>query len=368
MQKIKVCHLTTAHEPFDERIFHKECKSLFSAGYDVTLIAPYDKNDVVDGIRIVALGVAKNRFHRFVIMNFLLLYKSILQKADIYHFHDPELLIAGVLIKILTFKKVIYDAHEDYEKQLLSKGWIRPALRKPLAYVIRSIEKISCKIYDFIITAGLHTKIKFPDEKSTVIANYPPVEFIPEIKVKRNSVMKLIYAGGISKDRGILIMLEVMQLLRDKNIELHLLGDIQDTYLITSFETMGNVKYHGCLPWNDVNRYLADADMGLILFQPSPAYYDMSGDNVIKLFEYMLAELCVLISDFPKLSKLISDLGCGLSVDPTDPIQIANKIEYLYNNAELRKQMGIIGRKAVLDKYNWDNESKKLLAVYKTLH
>jgi len=39
------------------------------------------------------------------------------QKADIYHFHDPELLTVGLVLRLLTKAKVIYDVHEDYRRK-----------------------------------------------------------------------------------------------------------------------------------------------------------------------------------------------------------------------------------------------------------
>lgn len=60
----KVCILITVHPPFETRIFHKEAKTLVRAGYDVTLIAQHDKNEVVEGVRIIALLKPKNRFTR----------------------------------------------------------------------------------------------------------------------------------------------------------------------------------------------------------------------------------------------------------------------------------------------------------------
>jgi hypothetical protein len=47
---MKICILTSVHPPFDTRIYYKQAKSLAKAGYDVTLIAQHDRDEVVDGI------------------------------------------------------------------------------------------------------------------------------------------------------------------------------------------------------------------------------------------------------------------------------------------------------------------------------
>ncbi len=54
----RVCVLPSVHQTFDYRIFHKQAKSLARAGYDVTIIAQHDKDEVVDRVNIVALGMA----------------------------------------------------------------------------------------------------------------------------------------------------------------------------------------------------------------------------------------------------------------------------------------------------------------------
>lgn len=55
------------------------------------------------------------------------------------------------------------------------------------------------------------------------------------------------------------------------------------------------------------------------------------------------------------------------TVDPLDPKAIAQAIEYLLTHPEEARQMGENGRRAVEEKYNWEKEAEKLLALYKEL-
>jgi len=113
----KVCILTSAHPPFDDRIFHKEAKTLVNAGYPVVLIAQHDNNEIVDGSRIVPLPTSKDRFDRMTRIVWKLFKLALKEKADIYHLHDPELLPVGFFLKLFIRTKVIYDVHEDVPQQ-----------------------------------------------------------------------------------------------------------------------------------------------------------------------------------------------------------------------------------------------------------
>jgi glycosyltransferase involved in cell wall biosynthesis len=105
----------------------------------------------------------------------------------------------------------------------------------------------------------------------------------------------------------------------------------------------------------------------LLLLQPVPAYAYITGENVVKLFEYMLAGLAVLSANFPSLKKIIETNKCGICIDPTSPREIAEAMKYLSEHKEETKIMGENGRKAVLYRYNWEKESEKLLKLYEEL-
>jgi len=123
------------------------------------------------------------------------------------------------------------------------------------------------------------------------------------------------------------------------------------------------VEYLGFIPWKSVLEMLPDCDLGLLLLQPVPGYL-YHGENSIKLFEYMMASLPVLCSDFPNLKRIIGQENCGITVDPTDPVEIGKKIMYLADNPGVAGRMGENGRKAVKEKYNWETEADKLLGLY----
>lgn len=131
-QQKKICILTSVHPVFDTRIFHKQAKTLAKAGYDVTLVVQHDRAETLKGVKILPLERPANRLSRMLKTTWQVWQKAIKQRAAIYHFHDPELIPVGLLLK-LQGKKVIYDVHEDVPSQILTKHWIAKPLRKTIA-------------------------------------------------------------------------------------------------------------------------------------------------------------------------------------------------------------------------------------------
>ena len=123
------------------------------------------------------------------------------------------------------------------------------------------------------------------------------------------------------------------------------------------------VQWLGFLKWPEVMDVLASSDLGLLLLQPTPSY-SKTGEGIAKLFEYMMLGLPVLASDFPNTKRLMEENACGLTVDPEDPREVAEKIMNFARNPEAARRMGMRGMKAVKEKYNWLVEEKKLLKLY----
>ena len=85
------------------------------------------------------------------------------------------------------------------------------------------------------------------------------------------------------------------------------------------------------------------------------------------LTESLNAGIPLIASDFPLWRELIAGNDCGLLVDPLSPEKIAEAIDYLVTHPEDAERMGRNGRKAVLERYNWPNEEKKLLGFYERI-
>jgi len=359
----KVCILTTVHQPFDTRIFYKEAKTLVQAGYNVTLIAQCNKNKIVDGIKIIALHKPKNRFMRIFGLAWRTLFLALRQRADIYHFHDPELIFIGVLLRLLG-KKVIYDVHEDVPKQILNKEWIgNVSIRKIVAFIMNIIEQTGVSFFNRIMVATQDIAKKFPKNKTILLRNFPILQLIDNTlpaNCKKNKPI-IIYAGGLTKVRGIKEIVQAMEYIGER-AELWLLGKWESEkfrYECENLKGWNNTKYLGFISLNEVFQYMKIADIGLCLLHPIKNY--ITGLPV-KAFEYMACSMPIIMSDFYYWQEIFGK--CALFAKPYDPKDIADNIIYLLNHSNETRRLGDRGRELIEEKYSWEVESKKLIMLY----
>jgi glycosyltransferase involved in cell wall biosynthesis len=363
---VKVCLVTTVHPSFDVRIFHKEAKTFVQAGYNVTLIAQHDKNEIVDGVKIIALPEARNRFGRIFGLTVWALYLALKQRADIYHFHDPELIVIGIILKLFR-KKVIYDVHEDVSKQILNKDWMgNKYIREFMAFMFELIEKIGAFMFDIILTATSDIAKKFPKNKTVILRNFPILKLIDDAvptDYKKNKAI-IIYTGRLARIRGIKQIIQAMEYTDDR-AELWLLGKWENEEFKKECENLKGwkyTKYLGLVSLREVYQYMKVADIGISMLFPIKNYLT---SLPIKVFEYMACSLPVVMSNFPYWKKMFGE--CALFADPYNPKYIIKKVLYLLDNPNEAKKMGKTGKRSIEERYSWEAESKKLLNIYENL-
>lgn len=362
----KVCMFTSVHSAFDTRIFYKEAKTLVQAGYDVALIVQNNRNEIVDEVKIIALPKPRNRFMRIFGLFWRALYLALCQRANIYHFHDPELIFVGVLLKLFG-KKVMYDVHEDVSKQILNKDWIGSIyVRKFAAFTINIVEQMGALLFNKIVVVTPDIARKFPKNKTIILRNFPILELIDNIKPinskKDRSVV--IYSGGLAKIRGIKEIIQAMEYINNK-AELWLLGKWENEKYKKECENLAGWKYTKCLghkSLKEVYGCLKISKVGISILYPVKNYLT---SLPVKTFEYMACSLPIVMSNFPYWKKIFK--GYALFTNPYDPKDIAEKILYFLDNPNEAKELGKKGRELIEEKYSWEAESKKLLETYNNL-
>lgn len=365
---MKICHLSSVHPPQDIRIFIKECQSLHNAGHDVTFIVP-GNTEVVNGIKVVGVRTkAKNMFQRMVKTTAQVYKYALLENADVYHFHDPELIPHALLLK-LKGKKVIYDVHEDVPRQILSKWWIRKPFRRIISWGFERLENFAAKKLDAIVTATPFINERFLQLgcNAVNINNFPIFRelYIPNVDWSQKD-RAVCYIGGISQIRGIH---EMVKAIGETDIKLMIGGQFTSTsnelkHRVFQETGWNNVDFLGLVDRKKVSETIAKSVAGLVLFHPYPNHINAQPN---KMFEYMSAGVPVISSNFPLWKQIIEGNDCGICVNPLEPNEIANAIKWLVDNPEEAKRMGENGRRAVEQKYNWEKESEALVNLYASI-
>jgi len=201
------------------------------------------------------------------------------------------------------------------------------------------------------------------------VADLPTGRYMRDRLDLPDSTVVSLYQGVICPERGLEELVKAAQMLKNEGIAVVIMG--QDSWSGTLEEIAGKADLDGILfleppvPSEDLLEATVSADIGLILFQNTCLNHFYSLPN--KLYEYMMAGLPVIASNFPEMSRIIDENRSGLLIDASSPTEIADAIRTLAENRSEARSMGQRGRTAVLEKYNWLEQEKKLITLYEEL-
>jgi glycosyltransferase involved in cell wall biosynthesis len=361
---MKVCHFTSAHLSDDIRIFHKESVSLAAAGFEVYLVASNGTNEERQGVKIVSTASKKRgRLGRMIFTAREVYRKALSIDADIYHFHDPELLRFAIRLK-RKGKIVVYDAHEDLPRQIMGKEYLR--FKSLVANIVERYENHIARRVNLVVTATPFIAKRFRAINSSTIDinNFPLLTEIDVLEegIQRN-FKRICFIGGISKIRGII---ELVEALKGTDIQLDLAGTIPAALLeiLEQSEGWRNVRPLGYINRQESLQVKGEVAAGMVTFLPLPNHVNAQPN---KIFEYMASGLPVIGSNFPLWKEIIEENECGICVDPMDPTSVRNGIVAVLGDPERARKMGENGKRMVLEKYNWNAEALKLVKVYRQL-
>lgn len=365
---MRVLHLAPAHAAFDTRVFVKECRTLADAGYRVSLAAPHDRAEVVDGVRIIPIPRWSSRRGRFLGNLWHCLRIVARERADIYHFHDPEVFLVGAALAFAG-RRVVYDSHEDFPRLVLDRPWIPPRLRAPLAASVRLAERTAVPLFAGTISAEVEGAKRFRRGRIVIVQNYVRAdEFVDLAKVDAvDRENRLVYVGNLTEQRGAAQMVEALARTRT-DVRLTLAGSFVPKDLEQRMRDVpgwDQVDYVGWLDREGIVDVLTQARIGVVLLQPTRKYTE--GAIPVKLFEYLAAGLAVVVSDFPALREIVAPAQVGALVDPRDVDAIAAAIDELLADPDELAAIARRGPAVVREQYSWESEAGKLLALYEQI-
>lgn len=373
MPALHSVHLASAHTAGDPRIFDKECRTLATAGYRVTFVVPHTRDETVDGVEIASVPQPASGRERLTRTTRAVVRRALRVASGpqtVFHVHDAELLPL-VLPLAARGRRVVYDAHEDTPRQVQHWAWMPRALRPAAALYYAVLERLAGRFCLGVIAATPTIAARYPAVKTALVRNFPRLDALDggagETPLGERAPV-VVYVGAITRARGAEEMVRAVgQLPEPLGAELHVAGTPFPAGLprdLNALPGADRTRWLGHVDRAGVAALLASARVGLVTLHDTPQYRDA---YPTKLFEYMAAGVPAVVSDLPLWRQMVDDAGCGLLVDPRDPVAIASACERLLTDDALAEAMGARGRAAARDRYAWAGEAERLLAFYAAL-
>ncbi|WP_414043562.1 glycosyltransferase [Macrococcus sp. EM39E] len=296
-----------------------------------------------------------------------MIVKGYRDNADIYHSNDLNTLPQGIICSKLRLKpkKLVYDSHEVQT----SRTGYNPK-------TIKFFESLMIKFVDEMMVEN-HTRAKKNEELygfyPHTLYNYselyniedkPDVDLHAELGLSKDEKI-LLYQGGLQQGRGLELLIEMMPQIKEGTLVFLGAGKLEKTLkeLAAKSPVSDRIKFIEKVHFKALPSYTKQAYLGFQVLQNICFNHYSASSN--KLFEYIMAHVPVVSCNFPEV-KAVVDQGVGITVDSHDINQIAEAVNKLVADEDLRNQYSE-KCKEIKKIYNWDNEKEKLLEVYNTL-
>lgn len=365
MRKKIVCHLSAVHQAHDTRILNRECGSLTKLG-KIILIARHPKRETIRGVDIHPFPEFPNRLLRVLLAPWVMFFMAMRIRADIYHVHDPELILMLRILGLFTGAKTVYDVHEHVSANVRSRPYGNQLLRDTLARIYDTLSGFFVRQFDGVVAATDEIARELHEYRSevTVVHNYPEIPDGLESPGFEDREKAVCYIGSLTRNRGVKELIEATAI---AEVPLLLGGTFSEPSFQQECQRLPgwkNVQALGYVSRDEFWSVLSRCRAGVVTFYPTGNYI-RSMPN--KLFEYMAAGLPVIASDFPYWKQFTTDAGTGIQVPPKNPEAIAAVIARVVDDANVWRKMSENGSRLAREKFNWQTEEQTLLKLYTRL-
>ncbi len=373
---MKVFVFSTVHNWDDGRIFYREVLTLAKYyAVEFHAVAPFDFREE-NGVPIYGLPQWHSRKDR--IASIWIVWKRILKSdADVFHFHDPELLLLAPWIALLKRKPMIFDAHENWAVNISEKSYWSPWFSKLIGWVYAGYERAAASFLSRIIYTTPEVGRRYRSwkgEHAIEVGNFPSLAlFDRKPKCWKDRRKVLVITGFMTPRRGIFDLVAGFRLVVDEcpDYRLLLLGHFETSKFendirrqIVDLDLENYVTIRSTIPYTDLPAVLEECRIGYIPFHGSGNHLTCIPN---KLVEFMSAGMPVIASDFPHYREVVEGSKCGIMVPERNPQAIADATKTLICNEAAAQEMGMNGKQAFIDRLNWETQNAAFLKCYHEL-
>lgn len=341
----------------DQRV-HKVCETLQEFGFDILLIGRKLPNSlpVNRNYKTTRMNLIFNKgFLFYTEYNLRLFLKLLFTKKDILLANDLDTLLPNFLISRIQNTKLVYDSHELFTEvpELINRPkvqsvWLR--IEKTILPKLKNCYTVCQSIADYYNTK-YNTSFK-------VIKNLPIKSELSEKKLIENDEKKIIYQGALNLGRGIELMIESMQYLENTKFIIVGNGDISTELKqkVEELKFQNKVQFLGRKSPDELKDITLQADLGISFEEDLGLNYRYALPN--KVFDYINAEIPILVSDLPEMKRIVNDYLVGEVIVEREPKLIAQQIQDIFKKDY--KEMIIKAK----NELNWSTEKEKLKTIF----
>lgn len=289
-------------------------------------------------------------------------------KADIYHVHDLDVLLTGLILSKIYRSKLIYDSHELFPE-------CSPTFNKNLKKLLRFMERICIERCDEVITVNKSIANElyrsYHIKRPRIIMNFPKYQSCNNKKDDYTNI-NLYYHGGLALGRGLYEIIEAMKYI-DERCTLFIRGvDTLDGMFtkdlkrkVVEFGLEKRVLFIPPVRMVDMIHSIDNYDIGILSYKSVCLNNYYASPN--KTFEYMMGGLALAVPKIPEQVDILKKCNVGISFDPENPTDIANKINEFISNIDNIKRARKNALICAKEFYNWELQEPLIMDIYNTL-
>jgi len=385
----RVCMVTHSVYAPDPRV-RREAEALVEAGYAVDVIALREPGgearQTINDVHVYALPISRHQGSGIAVylseyLSFCLLaFATLTCRYLRYHYTviqvhtPPDFLVFVTLIPRLLGARVLLDLHEIVPELFQERFGLTAS--HPVIRLLKLVERLSCAYaHAALAVHGRHKEILVtrgvnPD-KITPVPNCPDERIFDPTRANGhdNNHFTILYHGAVVPRYGVDVLVQAVAHLRSQcpDLRLRILGD-GDAWpsvraLVTELGVDDIVDMPGRIPLTDIPNSIAEADVGVV-----PNRQNIYTDEILptKLLEYMAMRRPIVAARTRLVESLFGSEQSVLFFEPSNPLDLANRIRQLYNEPQKRKRL-VERAQGCYENFRWDTVREKYTSLVSSL-